>query len=51
MLLWGSRIVVPPRMRSCVLDELHETHQGIVKMKGCMGRKRGGNVYVHLHIY
>ena len=34
VLLWGSRIVVPPRMRSCVLDELHETHQGIVKMKG-----------------
>ena len=34
VLLWGSRIVVPPRMRCCVLDELHETHQGIVKMKG-----------------
>ena len=30
-LVWGSRIVVPPKMRSCVLDELH---QGIVKMKG-----------------
>ena len=34
VLLWGSRIVVPPKMRNCVLDELHETHQGIVKMKG-----------------
>ena len=31
VVLWGSRIVL---MRSCVLDELHEIHQGIVKMKG-----------------
>ena len=38
VLLWGSRIVVPPRMRNCVLDELHKTHQGIVKIKGPASR-------------
>lgn len=31
--LWGSRVVVPPPGRKSVLQELHETHPGISKMK------------------
>ena len=33
-LLWGSRLVVPPKCRKPILDELHETHLGITRMKG-----------------
>ena len=33
-LFWGTRIVVPPKLRSQVLAELHDSHQGIVRMKG-----------------
>ena len=29
----GSQIVVPPKTRQCVIDELHKSHPGIVKMK------------------
>ena len=32
-LLFGSRVVIPPAIRSAVLDELHNTHPGIVRMK------------------
>ena len=32
-ILWGNRVVVPPQGRSQVVDELHETHPGICKMK------------------
>ena len=32
--LWGSRVVVPPKLRQLVLDMLHETHQGASRMKG-----------------
>ena len=32
-LLRGSRVVVPPKLRSKVVDELHEGHPGIAKMK------------------
>ena len=31
--LWGSRLVVPPAGRVCVMDMLHETHPGITRMK------------------
>ena len=31
--LWGTRVVVPPQLRSRVIDELHEGHPGIGKMK------------------
>ncbi len=31
--LWGARVVVPPPGRQQILDELHETHPGIAKMK------------------
>ena len=33
VLLWESQIIVPPKMSQCVLDELHESHPGIVKLK------------------
>ena len=33
-LLWGSRIVIPPKFREPMLAELHATHPGIVRMKG-----------------
>jgi hypothetical protein len=32
-LLWGSRVIVPPPGRKGVLEELHETHPGVSKMK------------------
>ena len=32
-LIWGMRIVVPEKLRSRVIDELHEGHLGIVKVK------------------
>ena len=32
-LLRGSRVVVPPKLCSRVVDELHEGHPGIAKMK------------------
>ena len=32
-LMWGSRVVVPPTLRSLVIEELHDTHPGICRMK------------------
>lgn len=32
-LLWGSWVVVPPKLYKCVLKALHIGHLGIVKMK------------------
>lgn len=31
--LWGHRVVIPEECKSKVLDELHESHMGIVKTK------------------
>ena len=31
--LWGNRVIVPPKGREAVLHELHEGHPGITKMK------------------
>ena len=31
--LWASRVIVPPPGRQAVLNELHETHPGVNKMK------------------
>ena len=33
ILLWGSRVVIPPQCRAQMLDELHDAHPGIVAMK------------------
>lgn len=32
-LLWGNRVVVPPKAKERVVEELHETHPGISRMK------------------
>lgn len=32
-LLWGSRVIVPPPGRAQVMDELHEAHPGVSRMK------------------
>ncbi|XP_060782844.1 uncharacterized protein K02A2.6 [Neoarius graeffei] len=32
-IMWGTRIVVPPKLRCNVLEALHEGHMGVVKMK------------------
>lgn len=32
-ILWGSRVVVPPAGRAAMIDELHESHPGICRMK------------------
>ena len=32
-LLWGRKVVVPEKLQSLVLKELHATHLGIVRMK------------------
>ena len=32
-LLWGMRVVVPEKYQSAVLDELHLSHLGIIRMK------------------
>lgn len=31
--MWGTRVVVPPSLKSQIVHELHDTHQGICKMK------------------
>jgi len=31
--LWGTRVVMPARLRSRVLEELHDVHPGVVRMK------------------
>ena len=32
-LMWGIRVIVPPKLRPQVLEELHQGHMGVVKMK------------------
>ncbi|XP_062389531.1 uncharacterized protein K02A2.6-like [Sardina pilchardus] len=32
-LMWGIRVVIPPKLRPRVLSELHTGHPGVVKMK------------------
>jgi len=33
ILMWGYRVLIPEKYRKQLLDELHGTHQGMVKMK------------------
>ena len=33
ILLWGSRVIVPPQARNRVIEEAHATHIGITRMK------------------
>ena len=32
-LMWGSRVIIPPQGREFIVNELHETHPGISRMK------------------
>lgn len=32
-LMWGTRVIVPPKLQARVLEELHRGHIGVVKMK------------------
>ena len=32
-LMWGIRVIIPPKLRPEVLKELHQGHMGVVKMK------------------
>jgi hypothetical protein len=32
-IMWGARVVVPPQGRKYLLEELHDSHSGIVRMK------------------
>ena len=32
-LLWGSRVAIPPSLQARILQELHLSHPGIVRMK------------------
>ncbi|XP_021354167.1 uncharacterized protein K02A2.6-like [Mizuhopecten yessoensis] len=32
-LLWGMRVIIPPKLRRDLLSELHQGHIGVVKMK------------------
>ena len=31
-LLWGTRVAIPPKLRSRVFEELHEIHLGASRM-------------------
>ena len=32
-ILWGIRVIIPPSLQPQVLEELHHTHAGIVRLK------------------
>ena len=32
-LLWGSRVIIPVRLHSKLLEDVHSGHPGIVRMK------------------
>ena len=32
-LMWGSRVLIPPKHQKVVLEELHDGHLGMAKMK------------------
>ena len=32
-ILWDIRVIVPEKLRAAVLEELHASHPGIVRMK------------------
>ena len=33
VLLWGNSVIIPPAGRQTLLNELHQTHPGMVKIK------------------
>jgi hypothetical protein len=32
-IMWGLRVVIPPKLRKQVLEELHTAHSGMVQIK------------------
>ena len=36
--LWGARVIIPTSLRSVVLNELHDLHTGVVRMKSLARR-------------
>ena len=44
VLLWGLRVIVPTMLRSPVLDLLHDTHIGVVRIKASHAPESGGQV-------
>ena len=32
-IMWDSRVIVPPQGRNFIVEELHDTHPGISRMK------------------
>ena len=32
-LMWGMRVIIPPKLRPRLLKELHDTHMGVLRMK------------------
>ena len=37
--LWGTHVIILSRRRECVLELLHESHPGVVKMKSIARRE------------
>lgn len=33
IVMWGYRVIIAEKLRGLILEELHSTHLGIVKMK------------------
>ena len=33
VLLWGTRVVIPKKLQSTILDETHQDHPSVVRMK------------------
>ena len=31
--MWGTRLIIPTKLRKCVIEELHTAHPGVVRMK------------------
>ena len=42
--MWGIRVVIPHKLRKKVLQELHQSHVGIVRMKSLARSYFGGQV-------
>lgn len=39
-ILWGSRVIIPPRGRQTMIEELHEAHPGASRMKSFISELR-----------
>ena len=53
-ILWGSRVIIPSKLRLKVLQQLHQTHIGIVRdCSGCLLKMDRGmcdeNIYCYSH--